>query len=540
MIPGLLRLRGLFSLLLMGVAGLGGVTGATGDRGVPEPPRRSVDTKEVAPSGRTIAVGAGGDLQAALDQAQPGETIVLEAGAAFTGPFHLPRKSGDGWIVVRTSAPGGSLPPPGVRVDPSNAAVMPKLVAASGAVLSTAEGAHHYRFVGIEIRPSEGVALTDLVELGRGETSVERLPHHLIFERCYLHGDRTKGTRRGIALNSRSTAVIDSYLSDFKERGVDTQAIAGWNGDGPFKIVNNYLEGAGENVLFGGADPTIPDLVPSDIEIRRNRLAKPLRWKDGEPGYEGTPWTVKNLLELKNARRVVIEGNLLENNWQQAQSGFAILFTVRNQDGKAPWSVVEDVTFANNLVRHAGAAVSMLGRDNNAPSQRTRRILIKNNLFEDIDGARWGGGGTLFQIIDGTADVRIEHNTAVQTGNIITADGAPNEGFVYLENITPHNEYGITGTGTGTGGATFERFFPRAVIERNVIIGGSAARYPRGNVFPRSLDDVGFVDRGRGDYRLRSGSRYSGGNNAPGPPGVDVDGLRAAMSSNSPLAAHRR
>jgi hypothetical protein len=539
MIRGLFRRRARLGLLLIGVAGLGSVAAAAVGASAPERPRRSVETREVAPSGRTIAVAASGDVQAALDRAQPGDTITLEAGAVFTGPFRLPSKSGDGWIVVRTSAPDGTLPPPGTRVGPSNAAAMPKLVAASGSVLATAPGAHHYRFVGLEIRPRDGVALTNLVELGRGETSIERLPHDLIFERCYVHGDPAKGTRRGIALNSRSTAVIDSYLSDFKERGADSQAIAGWNGDGPFTIVNNYLEGAGENVLFGGADPAIPDLVPADIEIRRNHIAKPLRWKQGEPGYEGTPWSVKNLLELKNARRVVIEGNILEGNWAQAQNGFAILFTARNQDGRAPWSVVEDVTFANNVVRHAGAGISMLGRDNNFPSQQTRRILISNNLFEDIGGARWGGGGTLFQIINGTANVVIEHNTAFQTGNIITTEGAPNEGFVYRQNLTPHNEYGITGSGTGTGGATFDRFFPRAVIEKNVMAGGSAAQYPRGNFFPRSLDAVGFVDRARGDYRLADASRYRRGGGAGEAPGVDFDALRAATAAEDRRAAQR-
>lgn len=30
----------------------------------------------------------------------------------------------------------------------------------------------------------------------------------------------------------------------------------------------NFLEAASENVMFGGADPQIPGLVPADIEIR--------------------------------------------------------------------------------------------------------------------------------------------------------------------------------------------------------------------------------------------------------------------------------
>src|SRR5262249_7992727 len=142
----------------------------------PERPRQSVDTTAAPSSGRTIALAAGENLQAALDKAQLGDTITLEAGAVFTGPFRLPKKSGDGWIVIRTSAPDGRLPAPGTRVDPSHAPVMPKLVAASESVLVTAEGAHHYRFIGLEISPTRGVALTNLVQFGKSETSLDRLP----------------------------------------------------------------------------------------------------------------------------------------------------------------------------------------------------------------------------------------------------------------------------------------------------------------------------------------------------------------------------
>lgn len=58
--------------------------------------------------------------------------------------------------------------------------------------------------------------------------------------------------------------------------GQDTQAIVAWITLGPIKIVNNFLEAAGENVMFGGADPRIPDAVVSDIEIRQNHFFKPL------------------------------------------------------------------------------------------------------------------------------------------------------------------------------------------------------------------------------------------------------------------------
>jgi biofilm PGA synthesis N-glycosyltransferase PgaC len=464
----------------------------------PERPRLAVDLPEDGARGRTIHVKAGDSLQAALDAAAPGDRITLEPRAIYTGPFRLPPKSGTGWIVI-ASAAESQLPPRGRRVAPSHAAHMPRLVAASGNTVFTAmPGSHHYRFVGVEVSPADGVYLYSLIELGDREKSADAQPHHFVIERSYLHGDPKKGTRRGIALNSRHTAVVDSYFSDFKEVGADSQAIGGWNGAGPFRIENNYLEAAGENVMFGGADPALADLVPSDITVVRNHMAKPLRWKKDDPQYEGTEWAVKNLFELKNARRVLVEGNVLEYNWPHAQNGFAILFTVRNQDGGAPWSVVEDVTFANNIVRHVAGGINVLGRDDIKSSQQTRRIAIRNNLFLDVGGA-WGSG-RLFQLLDGTHSISIDHNTALQTGSILFGgDHAPHTAFVFQNNIAPHNEHGITGSGTESGTQTLARYFPRAVVRGNVIIGGSQGRYPTGNAFADSADDAGVA-------ALRTGS----------------------------------
>jgi hypothetical protein len=518
------------------VSALLGMSSVPATGAEPELPRVYLNTTSGAPTGLTIRVAAGGDFQAALNAAQPGDTITLEAGAAFRGPFTLPKKSGAGWIIIRSSAPDSSLPPAGTRITPSYAAVMPTVVTPnSGPALRTAPGAHHFRFIGIEFAPVRGVFSYALIALGAGERSEDQLPHDIIFDRCYIRGDPAKGGRRGIALNSKSTAVIDSYLSDFKEVGADSQAIAGWNGPGPFKIVNNYLEGAGENVMFGGADPSIPDLVPSDIEIRGNHFAKPLSWRAGHPSYAGTPWTVKNLFELKNARRVLVEGNLFEYSWLHAQTGFAILFTVRNQDGRAPWSTVEDVTFRANLVRHAGGGIAMHGRDNNYPSRQTTRVLIQHNVFEDISRARWGGDGRLFQIIRGIADLVIDHNTAFQDGPIIMAEGPPQTAFVYRNNLTPRGDAGVIGTGTGEGLRTLATYFPGAVFVRNVLVDGNPSLYPVDNFFPAGLDQVGFVDSAAGNYRLAASSPYK---NA-GTDGKDIGADIAALRRSRPFALPR-
>src|SRR6185437_6632816 len=330
----------------------------------PAQPRVLLDTTYTPPSGSVIRVHSGEDLQAALDRAVPGDQVVLDAGATFTGNFVLPKTAGSGLIVVRTSDIGTL--PEGVRAEPSDAPHLARIVSPSfdGAV-NAALGAHGWRLIGIELTVAPGVGEnTGVVRLGTGSGPARsQLPREIVIDRCWIHGNDTQNDRRGVALNGIAEAVIDSTVSDFHEVGYDAQAIAGWNGAGPFKIANNELEASGENVMFGGADPAIAKLVPSDIEIRHNHFFKPLTWRVGDPSYAGIHWTVKNLFELKNARRVLVDGNLFENSWGDAQTGFAILLKSANQEGGAPWSVTQDVTFTNNLVRHAASAMAIEGRD---------------------------------------------------------------------------------------------------------------------------------------------------------------------------------
>jgi hypothetical protein len=482
----------------------------------------------------TIRLGSGGNLQAALNQAQPGDEIRLAAGAVFQGNYVLPVKPGNGVITIRTDTPDPELPSADERIGPEHAWRMPTIRTPNALpALRTSPGTKHWRIMGVRF---EGTGGADIVVLGNGtaaQDTYEEVPADIVLDRVIVRGDPVRGQKRGIALNSASTTVRNSHISEIKEVGQETQAIAGWNGPGPFLIENNYLEAAGINILFGGAEPHIDSLVPSDIVVRRNALSKPLHWRN-------EAWTVKNLFELKNARRVLVEGNIFEHNWAASQSGFAILFTVRNPGGTAPWSTVEDVTFQNNIVRSVSSGVNILGYDTSNPSGQARRIVIRNNLFQDVDHTRWGGTGTFLQIGDEPAEVTVEHNTVLQTGNIINAYGGtptaprPILGFRFANNIAFHNTYGISGDGYGTGTPAINAYFPGSVVAGNVLAGGQAQRYPDGNSFPSAADLIAsFIDPAGADFRLHDGA-FPGVTTDGTPPGVDHVELGRAMNGPAP------
>jgi hypothetical protein len=140
--------------------GTPGADGAVPDGGGPPPGDWSCDPFDCGPSpGVTVSVAAGGDLQAALDSASSGDTLLLEAGAVYTGNFVLPAKGGDDCITVRTTTPDSELIP-GALVGPWNAGLLARVVSPGNGLpaIRTAVGAHHYRLVGLEVLPESPTA----------------------------------------------------------------------------------------------------------------------------------------------------------------------------------------------------------------------------------------------------------------------------------------------------------------------------------------------------------------------------------------------
>lgn len=480
-----------------------------------------------APASGVITVQPGHSVQAAIDAANPGDTIVLQPGASYEGGLILRRKSGDAFITIRSAAADSALPGEGVRVGPQHAPQLPKIVGGTAGLpaMMTEAGAHHWRLQHLELVDTWPYG--DILALGDGSDALrswDDIAHDLIVDRVYIHGVPGQEQKRGIALNSASTSIVNSWIGDIRLTNGDAQAIAGWNGPGPFTIVNNYLEATGENFLLGGSDPPLQSLIPSDIVFRRNTVTKQAAWR-----WQG--YTVKNLIEFKNAQRVTIDGNVLEYNWSGGQPGHAIMLTPRNQDGGAPWSVVRQIQITNNVIRHVAGVLNILGTDYRFTSQPLTDITFRNNLVTDLSAANWGGAAQLI-LTSGGRNITIDHNTVFTDGtSVVYADGSQVSGFVFTNNIVPDNLWGVMGGGASEGNGTLAAFFPNSTFRRNVMIGGQSWLYPGDNYFPASISQVGFVDPSS-NFRLSSASPYIAVGTDGKAAGADIGAINAAAGTD--------
>jgi len=523
-----------------------------------ELPRVYVDsTYPTLPTSRTIrgvkAACAGAtncytDFQVALDAANPGDEIVIDAGLQLLAPdggFILrngSKSNPNNYYTVVRGANMASLPTSGNRVSPSYASQMPKILSTGVTpALITSGPANRIRFVGVEVSLTAG-AVTDakaasattnysLVTLGTPtETNGANLPHHIIFDRVYVHGSPTQNVRRGFFINTGAVAVVDSYVSDFHEIGADTQAILGANGTGPYKVVNNYLEAAGENMMVGGLDVPI---MPADFEVRNNYFYKPTKWMSGSSDYAGYAWVVKNLFETKFGLRWIIDGNIFENNWPMAQTGMAINLKSANQDGTMSFAETGHVTFTNNIVRHSTWAMSIHSKDaySGGTAVNLNHVYIANNVFDDI--GVWGHANTLQQ--DETPYVIFDHNTFLNERNnsAFVLYGNPSTNFVFTNNILGLGSYGIKGDSQASGTPSINQFLPGSVFSKNIFYGSNTSPYPTGNYMVSSASGVGFTNYNSGNggnYALTSTSAYKNAGTDGKEIGANVNAVNTATA----------
>jgi hypothetical protein len=538
--------------------------------------------------GSVINVNAGGDLQSALNNASCGDVIELQAGATFTGQFIVPAKNCNinNWIWIRTNSPDTDLPAEGQRATPCYAgvaslegrpqyscstptsamAIVQNQTEGNGP-FKLAPGANFYRFIGLEITRPAGTPGTAVL------ISAQATADHIIVDHSWLHGALQDETNAGVSLNGMTNAaIVDSYFTDFHCIAItgqctDAQAINGGvsdTQDGPFLIQDNFLEASGEAIMFGGGAAT---LTPTDIEILGNHFWKPWQWKPGNTpfvgGTNGHPFIVKNHLELKNAVRVLVDSNLMENVWGGfSQTGDSILLTPKNQHERGgdicPKCQVTDITVRYSYLSHSGGglqlatALSGNGR-NGAPALAGTRWSIHDVVLDDISIQKYVGDGAVVMMMNKWPKnplntVTINHITGFpdSTANMMfignIRNTPPMYGLVFTNNLLIAARFPVWNTGGKTSCAvkdvpltTINKCFTTATFANNGLIAPSPSfppsTWPAGNLFPQTVDDVDFTNFNNGDggnYELLPNSPYKN----KGTDGMDLGADIVTINAN--------
>lgn len=434
-----------------------------------------------AASATTYTLNPGDDLQAAVNRAVGGDEIVLPPSFTFQGILTLPVRQENGWVVVRTSQVA-SLPS-GQRVGPSQANLMPKLtVRSSDPVIQnnwttgdhSQRPAHHYRFIGLELTTTSTINWNIVyLDPGTNPTPAD-LPHDIQFERCYIHGNLAGGEMiRGVMASAYNFVLQDSHVSDFQSTFVEANAFSTVTSPGPFWLLNNYLEAAGENVMFEGIAGLIPNMIPSNIVIFRNYFTKKLSWR-------GSPYIVKNHLEFKAGKNIMIDSNVLEYCWYAAQNGPSIVMIPRTFSGVQPNNTIQNAVVTNNIIRHVARAITVGDHDDlsglpNSALNYAKSFVFRNNLMQDLSSVEWGTRAIGFELGGPPASMTIDKNTiqfaesCPPCADPVEDAGWWNEGIPGPSNmVVTNNSFGWQLYGDGRGGP--DAIVPGTTFTHNQVL----------------------------------------------------------------------
>lgn len=426
-------MRWLLGLLLLAASCLAQTDGpATLPKSIPT-------TVTLSPN--AISVPAGSSLQTVVNAAQCGDFLSFTA-ATWPG-LTLPMLNCDSqhWITIDLG--GGKI-----VLSMSNASVR-------GGVFVRLQNGEITRMAGIGV-------VYNLIAPGAGA-------HDIVYNNLYVHGTPTDETVRGLETsNAYNGVVMNSRFEDFHCLSVagsctDSQAINGGLSsqvaDSNWLIQNNSLSAAGENILVGGGAAAF---VPCDWTVTGNTLYKPDAWNQNDPNFKPVldrngvprPWVVKNLFELKNGCRFLVEHNTMRGSWGGfTQLGFAILLTPKNPN-TCPVCAVEDITIRFNKVLKTGAAMQLAcgPSDLGGWPAGCGHWSIHDNVFDDQQFSTCGPacGQWLMQVSSGYNPLNTPialHDLAIINNSIFNSNwvkhpGTGGHGFLLMGG-PPANTVGI-------------------------------------------------------------------------------------------------
>jgi hypothetical protein len=268
------------------------------------------------------------------------------------------------------------------------------------------------------------------------------------------------------------------------------------------------------------------------------------------------PFIVKNIFELKNAQRVLFEGNVLEYSWPgYSQHGGSILVGGENAGNSTVNSYVSvtDVTIRYNRASHtaSGMAITNPALMPGVPSLPIARFSVHDDVFDDIspayqNGDTTGAFATVFTYCPITLGCSVAKN--ISLNHITELITQPTKWLVTVGATTPIQNWsftnslvsvnhglvviagGSTGCAVGTTNAMrIAKCFSPYTMTRNALIGGTGT-WPAGNFLPASATAVGFINysgANGGNYKLLSTSPYHNKGTDGKDLGADISAVNA-------------
>jgi len=209
------------------------------------------------PHPRVFTVNAGGNIQAAINQAACGDSIQLQAGATWDvpAPYNLPNKGCVADIRITSTSPL-----PSRLVTPADAPLMPRLRATSGdGIFRTATNAGYWILDGLNLTDNNGTStvnmLVDIAVVNPGGNHIAVM-RSLLYPKEVGTTNYNRALARGVWFEGSFCTLKWNYFYGFTQRDGMGQSqnsacvltITGNN----LTITENFLEGGYVSFFTGG------------------------------------------------------------------------------------------------------------------------------------------------------------------------------------------------------------------------------------------------------------------------------------------------
>lgn len=375
-----------------------------------------------------------------------------------------------------------------------------------------------WRFVGLAFRPN--TALTQwshVLDMGNGDdnlqtTALANIPSNIIVDRCWLDGHSTCSILHGFELHCAYGAIVDCASGNevrIRFNG-ESHVICGYNGPGPYRVVNNLINGGTEAFIIGGALSACG--MPSDLEFRYNYLTRPFNWNPNVPTYDGIGGSYnKNIWETKATQFALIEYNVLEHSWQAAQDGAAFNVKSESYGNGGTIGYTADITIRRNLIRDTSMGTNVIGVPNVESAHPPQRVWFQDNLFR-VGAQYYPATSTRHVLVGLNQDCGFVHNTFISEGTVGVGLQLPTyvteantiPGFVYLDNIQENSTYETWKAGGGSGNTLTDIIDVTGgsyTINKNAVIGANG-NYPTTTYAPADEAAIVFEDVTNKDFSL--------------------------------------